>query len=155
MTEPTALVGCPARVLRKYHQPHDWEPQPGMDAVRCPGYWVEVPPEALSGPRNARDVPEAAHSGSGELAAHHRTLAAVARVHADAIRSLHHHANHQLDNHTARLLHVLDDELARVLTQLAETADPLQAQPGGGYDGPSVQEAAADDRRWPLEKHGE
>lgn len=156
MSEPTVLVGCPARVLRKYHQPHDWEPQPGMGSVRCPGYWVEVPPEALSGPRNARDVPEAAHSGSSALAAHHRTLAAVARVHADAIRSLHRHATSQLDTHTARLLHVLDDELARVLTRLAETADALQAQPGGGYDGPSVQECAQADRaHWTQKYAGE
>ena len=91
-----------------------------------------------------------------ELAAHHRTLAAVARVHADAIRSLHHRSSSQLDDHTARLLHVLDDELARVLTQLAETADALQPESSSGYDGPSVQEAAADDRRyWDVERDGE
>ncbi|WP_406123033.1 hypothetical protein OHQ89_12610 [Streptomyces canus] len=62
MTEKTrATVGCSTRVLRQDHGPHDWEPQPGMDAVHCPGYWIETPAEPLSAPRS---VPQAS---GGEL----------------------------------------------------------------------------------------
>lgn len=43
-TEPAVIVGCSARALRRdIHAPHDWELQPGMDPVHCPGYWIEQP----------------------------------------------------------------------------------------------------------------
>ncbi|MEV5184217.1 hypothetical protein AB0K88_31195 [Streptomyces werraensis] len=34
--EPAATVPC-SGTLGTPHQPHDWEPQPGMDPVHCPG----------------------------------------------------------------------------------------------------------------------
>jgi hypothetical protein len=45
-TEPAVIVGCSARTFRKDHAPHNWEPQPGMDPVHCPGHWIEVDPRA-------------------------------------------------------------------------------------------------------------
>ena len=33
-----ATVPCSAVGFRVRHNPHSWEPQPGMDLVRCPGY---------------------------------------------------------------------------------------------------------------------
>ncbi|MER5750663.1 hypothetical protein [Streptomyces sp. NPDC002088] len=34
----TPAVPCSAVALRVHHAPHGWEPQPGMDPVRCNGY---------------------------------------------------------------------------------------------------------------------
>lgn len=31
-------VPCSWVAVKSSHSPHDWQPQPGMDAVRCPGY---------------------------------------------------------------------------------------------------------------------
>ena len=63
MTDTTRVtVGCSARTLRQDHEPHDWQPQPGMDAVHCPGYWIEAPPEPLDAPESDREA------STGELA---------------------------------------------------------------------------------------
>lgn len=88
--EPAATVGCFVRALRKDHQPHDWQPQPGMDAVRCPGYWVEVPPGALSALRGdpqapgggvaGRDGDSAAQAASGGSALREQIAGAMLRV---------------------------------------------------------------------------
>jgi len=84
------------------------------------------------------------------------TLAAIARIHADAIRSLHEQTAGRLDDHDARLLRGLDDELAKVLEQLGEQAEPAAVDKPAGDDGPSIAECAADDRRWfDGEKAGE
>lgn len=36
--EETRTGRCSATVLGRLHGPHRWQPQPGMDPVRCPGY---------------------------------------------------------------------------------------------------------------------
>lgn len=41
-----APVRCTASVLRKPHGPHGWEPQPGMDPIRCPGFCCCDHPDA-------------------------------------------------------------------------------------------------------------
>ncbi|MFF1544119.1 hypothetical protein [Streptomyces sp. NPDC058291] len=35
--ETQAAVRCSAAAFKRPHGPHSWEPQPGMDPVRCPG----------------------------------------------------------------------------------------------------------------------
>jgi hypothetical protein len=87
--------------------------------------------------------------------AHQRTLIAVARVHADAIHSLHTRTASRLDDHSARLLRVLDEELARVLQRLGDTLDGKHPPANRHDDGPTIAECAEADRVWPLEKAGE
>lgn len=36
-TEAVMVVDCSGRFLRRVHEPHDWEPQPGMPPVHCSG----------------------------------------------------------------------------------------------------------------------
>lgn len=42
-TEAVMVVDCSGRSLRRVHEPHDWEPQPGMPPVHCPGHRIEEP----------------------------------------------------------------------------------------------------------------
>ncbi|MEU9218840.1 hypothetical protein AB0D47_20090 [Streptomyces sp. NPDC048376] len=37
MTDLPTSLPCSTATLRQPHPPHDWEPQPGMDPVHCPG----------------------------------------------------------------------------------------------------------------------
>jgi len=42
-TREVRVGRCSAVMLRVHHAPHGWEPQPGMDPVRCPGYPQPAP----------------------------------------------------------------------------------------------------------------
>jgi hypothetical protein len=37
-TPPSTVLGCSHQQLRQPHDPHPWQPQPGMRHVQCPGY---------------------------------------------------------------------------------------------------------------------
>lgn len=52
MTDLPTSLPCSTATLRQPHPPHDWEPQPGMNPVRCPG----------SGQAEAIEAPEPAES---------------------------------------------------------------------------------------------
>jgi hypothetical protein len=38
MTDLPTSLPCSTATFRQPHPPHDWEPQPGMNPVRCPGH---------------------------------------------------------------------------------------------------------------------
>lgn len=38
MTDLPSRLPCSTATLHQPHPPHDWEPQPGMNPVHCPGY---------------------------------------------------------------------------------------------------------------------
>jgi len=44
-TPPSTVLGCSLNQLRRTHEPHLWQPQPGMRPVQCPG-WEHVPAAA-------------------------------------------------------------------------------------------------------------
>lgn len=44
-TPPSTVLGCSLNQLRRTHEPHLWQPQPGMRHVQCPG-WEHVPAAA-------------------------------------------------------------------------------------------------------------
>ncbi|MBZ6102750.1 hypothetical protein [Streptomyces olivaceus] len=46
MTDLPTSLPCSTATLRQPHPPHDWEPQPGMNPVHCPGHGQPEPPPA-------------------------------------------------------------------------------------------------------------
>jgi hypothetical protein len=44
--EPSRVVRCSRAILSRPHDAHDWEPQPGMDPVHCPGYRFTEEPQS-------------------------------------------------------------------------------------------------------------
>ena len=58
-------VPCSWVAVKSSHSPHDWEPQPGMDPVHCPGYRLPpMDPVHILGVEAAAPVPvEAAADG--------------------------------------------------------------------------------------------
>ncbi|WHM30256.1 hypothetical protein OH540_09495 [Streptomyces sp. BPPL-273] len=50
MTELPTSLSCNHARLRQEHGPHDWEPQPGMDPVHCPGHGQPEATEATDAP---------------------------------------------------------------------------------------------------------
>ena len=54
---PGCVIGCSLHQLRQRHEPHPWQPQPGMVLVQCPGY--EPVPAATQATRTTtpKDTP--------------------------------------------------------------------------------------------------
>ncbi|MEO3978810.1 hypothetical protein [Streptomyces sp. CAU 1734] len=44
-TSSAQQVPCSTATLRRTHAPHDWQPQPGMTPVHCPGTTEATPDE--------------------------------------------------------------------------------------------------------------
>lgn len=50
MTDLPTSLPCSSAAFRQPHPPHGWEPQPGMDAVHCPGHGQSAGTEGTERP---------------------------------------------------------------------------------------------------------
>jgi hypothetical protein len=54
MTDLPTSLPCSTATLRQPHPPHDWEPQPGMNPVHCPGHDQTETTEATEAEKTTR-----------------------------------------------------------------------------------------------------
>jgi hypothetical protein len=143
---PSAALPCSHAHLRQPHDPHPWQPQPGMRHVQCPG-WAHVPTAANNGEECPRTIPDNPPNSSDTPDNLHRLRTWLAAEHAKA-RAAEQHPRPDLDH----LRVTAHGGIAAGLEIAMHGVDCMLSEHDSG---PSVRGAAADDRRWDAEREGE